>query len=102
MILFNDNRKPIHYLERLNVAIISNTPIGENYVQLTEDWYENPIVPYQGFKITDIITPCFMKFLSFYIKSLAEDRDMDTETLYLSILKSQVDLMDKKYAEIKK
>lgn len=102
MIIFTDNRKSIHYSERLNVAIVSNTPIGKYYVQLTEDWYENPIVPYEDFKITDIIAPCFIKFLSFYIKSLAEDRSMDTETLYLSIMKSQVDLMDKKYAEIKK
>lgn len=101
MITFYDNRGLISLEKRLAIAVIDSAPAGEYFVELTEEWYEKPSIPL--IKLGDFVNPIFLsdnRRLKGYFESLIRsDEQLNGKTVYLNILKSQIDMMDKRYAE---
>lgn len=104
MILFYDQRGLISLELRLPIAVIDCEPAGKHFVELNEEWYEKPDVPLVG--LTDFIDPFFCsnkRYLKGYFESLIrEDEQLNGKVVYLCVLKSQIDIMDKRYAEQRK
>lgn len=97
MILFLDNRGLIFFNERIDIACLDSTPHGELYVEITPEWIKNPQIPL--IKIDGIFPPELtrdVRMLSAYLDGWK--RQLKCEKMYLSIFKSQVEVMDKKYA----
>ena len=104
MILLKDNRGIIHFSKRLEIAAISETPFGEYHVKITDEWYKNPIVPFDGISIGGILPPevtASPGILKLYISGMAVDRNMGG-SLYLSIFVDNVAEMDSRYDEFGK
>ena len=104
MITFKDNRNMCHFKDRLVIAGIYCKPLGNYYVEINREWYNNkdrevPLINLKGIFPPEIVSIADKnpKLLKAYIESLCRDRDMSTKPLYLSIFKSNLDKMDELY-----
>lgn len=100
MILLYDNRKPISLDQRLHIACINNTPIGEHSVELNQKWYEDMKSPHPEVELGGLFESFFLKdsiYMKEYLQSLTKTKWPPNTALYLSIFDSVVQQMNARY-----
>ena len=103
MILFKDKRQAIESKDKLDIVVIDNTTYGDYFVELTDEWFLNPILPL-NIKASHVFPAVVIENgrLKHYINAFLRDNpDVKKYPLYLSVFKSQVDKMNKRYKERK-
>lgn len=98
MILLADNRGLIHYKLRRNIAAIYSQPLGGHSIEITEEWYDNPVSPHPEVSIKSLFpSEVFLPdLLRFWMAEMARERGM-SEPFYLSVFDSEVQQMNALY-----